>query len=400
MRNFACYLFVAIALLLCDNAQSAQNVASPDKKIVYLDPGHGGRRPGKSIADPDNPKAIIKEKDLNLNIAKKVKELIASKDEDIVVYLCREDDIDLREKVEDDNQSRALDANKKEADLYISIHCNSADDTSAQGVLVLVLDLGGNVQTKNESQASRFVEQGEFITLSAEDKRQAGYITARSRQANNDPFARMCGEFIGKRALKAGRNFQNVQARPTVWTVLYYSKCPSLIVECGYMSNKSELRYLKSEKGQNEMASIIGESIIEYFDVLDKMRAATDQSGDTGEQTNSTSQNESKSGAGTVAKESAPKSDGVANNTTSSKLKSGYTIQLLSSTKAVDENDSQFKAYRGKVMLKMGTGSYKYKYCYGTYATASEAKEELAKVRTYFKDAYVVRFEGDNIKSK
>jgi N-acetylmuramoyl-L-alanine amidase len=45
----------------------------------------------------------------------------------------------------------------------------------------------------------------------------------------------------------------------------------------------------------------------------------------------------------------------------------------------------------------MGTGSWCYKYCFGSYASAEEAKSDLAEVRKSFKDAYVVRYEAGKL---
>lgn len=81
-------------------------------------------------------------------------------------------------------------------------------------------------------------------------------------------------------------------------------------------------------------------------------------------------------------------------------LTSGYAIQLISSTYEVDTMDYQFKSYKGKVRLLMSTGRYKYKYCYGSYATREAAMQDLAEARKTFKDAYIVYFEGDNIVTK
>ena len=72
----------------------------------------------------------------------------------------------------------------------------------------------------------------------------------------------------------------------------------------------------------------------------------------------------------------------------------------MSSLKEVNINASQFKSYKGRVRLVMGSGNYKYKYCYGAYATAEEAKAELAEIRKSFKDAYVVRFRDGSIVTK
>ena len=81
-------------------------------------------------------------------------------------------------------------------------------------------------------------------------------------------------------------------------------------------------------------------------------------------------------------------------------LTSGYAIQLISSTYEVDIRDYQFKSYKGRVRLLMSTGKYKYKYCYGSYATREAAKHDLEEARKTFKDAYIVYFEGDKIVTK
>jgi aspartate-semialdehyde dehydrogenase len=78
-------------------------------------------------------------------------------------------------------------------------------------------------------------------------------------------------------------------------------------------------------------------------------------------------------------------------------LSEGYAIQLISSFYSVDTNDSQFKSYRGKVRELIGSGKYKYKYCYGSYATSADAQADLAEVRKIFNDAYIVRFKGVDI---
>ena len=62
--------------------------------------------------------------------------------------------------------------------------------------------------------------------------------------------------------------------------------------------------------------------------------------------------------------------------------------------------DYQFKGYKGRVRLLMGTGKYKYKYCYGSYATRDAAKQDLAEVQKTFKDAYIVYYEDKSIVTK
>ena len=76
---------------------------------------------------------------------------------------------------------------------------------------------------------------------------------------------------------------------------------------------------------------------------------------------------------------------------------SGYTIQILASDKQVKTSDSQFKGYRGKVNCYIGGGVLKYKYCYGSFSSRSEASQQLAAVKRSFKDAFVVRYSQGKI---
>jgi N-acetylmuramoyl-L-alanine amidase len=79
------------------------------------------------------------------------------------------------------------------------------------------------------------------------------------------------------------------------------------------------------------------------------------------------------------------------------KANDGYTIQLLASDKKIKTSDSQFKTYRNKVKCYIGGGKLKYKYCYGEFASRSEAQRKLSDVKRTFKDAFVVHYNGENI---
>jgi N-acetylmuramoyl-L-alanine amidase len=170
--------------------------------------------------------------------------------------------------------------------------------------------------------------------------------------------------------------------------VLYATDMPSVLTELGFMSNKSELAYMNSEKGQNAYARMLCDAVKEYVGHIDRL---------AGVETPmlSPSQEVAEEPVKTVVEATptaAPKSDAV-----EQKEQSGYTIQLLASDKAIKENDSQFKNYRSKVVCYMGGGVLKYKYCYGSYPTRQAAQQDLTAVKRTFKDAFIVRYEGENI---
>lgn len=85
---------------------------------ICLDPGHGGKDPGAVNGG-------FKEKDIVLNIALKLAEILRSNG--IEVFLTRDGDI------YDNVNEKAGKANRSNADLFISLHCNSAASVSANG---------------------------------------------------------------------------------------------------------------------------------------------------------------------------------------------------------------------------------------------------------------------------
>ena len=153
-----------------------------------------------------------------------------------------------------------------------------------------------------------------------------------------------------------------------------------MLVEIGYMTNAKDLAYITSVKGKKEIATALTDAIVSFFNGLDAISSA---------------ENEVAVSAAVTETKTETKSE-----STAQKLNCGYSSQLISSTCEVDTKDYQFKEYKGRVHLLMGTGKYKYKYCYGSYATREAAKQDLAEAKKTFKDAYIVYFEGDNIVTK
>lgn len=371
MRNLVGFLLFVAALFSATNVEAAQYVASP-KKVVYLDPGHGGRRPGAAVGND-------LEKNINLAISLRVREMLAEKMPDLVVHMSRAEDIDLHKDGAVDNFSRAKEANELQADLFVSIHANALENKKVKGAEVIVLQLGGDkLEEQNREKALRFVDDDEYVHISKIDKNSLGYINALSRQAYNDPVNRMFGGIVGREIEERGHSFLGVKVNPErVLTVLFNIECPGVIIEVGYMTNPDDLKYITSKSGQEELADAISDAIVEYMSLLDRMRGSVADDGGV-----------------------SASAEAVDSGSTSSVLTSGYTIQMLSSTRELNTNDSQFKQYRGRVMLKMGSGNYRYKYCYGSYASTGAAAADLAEVRKVFKDAYVVRYDGDNIATK
>ena len=208
-----------------------------------------------------------------------------------------------------------------------------------------------------------------------------GYIIALTNQMNNDPFNNTFARLADEQFKALKRHSRGVKFND--WTVLYWLEGPGALVELGFMTNDAELKYMLSESGEKALADALSDAIVEFVERLDKMQEYTAEGGASEASAEEVKAEESKS--------EEPKSE-------AERLEEGYTIQLLSSKHSLSLNDSQFKGYRGRVVELMGTGSYCYKYCFGSFKTRAEAREELERAKETFKDAYIVHYEGNKIK--
>ena len=358
MRNLIISLSLLVLLPLLWGVECMAETTQ--KRVVVLDAGHGNPRPGKV-------QNKVREADYVLEVTKLVKKQLSTRAKELDVYLTRSCDSSYHATQSVDNKMRAEFANKRGADLYVGIHANAHHKPTVNGCEVWVLTLNEKLMTQNDNVAARYADEGDFIDAKDLDRSSMGFMMALARQLDNEPYSRFFAEECCRNMSKYGLQNLGVKAGP-VFTVLYYFEGPGVIVELGYLTNEHDYNYLTSKNAKDEMATAIADAIITYFKTLDGSAAQTYVEESVEE----------------VKEE--PK-----------ELSEGYAIQLISSSYSVDTNDSQFKSYRGKVRELIGSGKYKYKYCYGSYATSADAQADLAEVRKIFNDAYTVRFKGVDI---
>ncbi|MBO7198489.1 MAG: N-acetylmuramoyl-L-alanine amidase [Alistipes sp.] len=368
MRKLIIALLVALLSPVFANAGESCNVAYEGRKrVVVLDPGHGYPRPGKVVGK-------VREADIVLAISKEVRRQLATKMPSLDVYLTRHSDSSYHANQNTDNRMRAEFANRKGADLTVGIHANALENTKVKGCEAWVLSLDEALMQQNNNRANLFADDGDALNINDLDTKSMGFIKVLTRQLDNEPrnrmFAQQCCDNISKYGLgslgvKSGK----------IWTMLYYLEGHGVLVEIGYMTNPSDLAYITSDKGKKEVATAIADAIASFFKGLDAISVDS-------------------------VEEAPAAVEEVATEVAQSDMSEGYAIQLISSKCEVDVYDYQFKGYKGCVRLLMGTGSYKYKYCYGCYPTREAAKGDLAEVQKTFKDAYIVYFKDSAIAVK
>ncbi|WP_339709630.1 N-acetylmuramoyl-L-alanine amidase [uncultured Kriegella sp.] len=251
MKKPFLFLFFILFFVLSFNFGSAQQ-PDDDKFIVVLDAGHGGH-------DPGNLGNGYFEKNIALNIVLKVGRIL-EQSPDIKVIYTRKDDTFI------DLYVRGEIANKANADLFVSVHCDS-HTSDAQGAGTFVLGLHANKQNFE-------IAKKENSVIYLEDNYE-------SRYANydiNSPesvigLTIMQEEFLDQSIALAKMiqdNFSGKlkrtdrKVKQAGFIVLHQTFMPSVLVETGFLTNKKEGAYLNSKKGQTEMGESISDAILNY----------------------------------------------------------------------------------------------------------------------------------------
>lgn len=223
------------------------------KPVIVIDAGHGGKDPGTIGVS-----LRTKEKNITLSYAKELgKYLVLSKK--YKVYLTRENDkfIPLFQRVEI--------ARKKKADLFISIHANSAEDNDVSGFSIYTLsetasDKRAEMLAQKENRAD-IIHGVDFSGASADIMKTL--IDLSQRQSKNDSakFANLAVRSIKNSKIEILQNSHRFAG----FAVLTAPDMASTLIELGYLSNKSEERLLNSIGYKRKVAESLLEAINEYF---------------------------------------------------------------------------------------------------------------------------------------
>jgi N-acetylmuramoyl-L-alanine amidase len=225
---------------------SAQTGPLRSASRVVLDPGHGGNDPGAIGASG------VREKDVTLDVAHRVAPILAK--QGLVVTLTRDDDryVTLEE--------RTARANGFNADLFVSIHCNAAENRARHGVETYVLDT-----TKDEIAAR--VAARENATSQAATA-ELGSLLASMRMADQATRSTKLAELL-QRATMASLHPEFPDAldggvHTAGFYVLVGARMPSVLFETSYISNGAEESRLASEQYKQRLADGIVNAVKAY----------------------------------------------------------------------------------------------------------------------------------------
>ncbi len=390
-------LLLLVGFALCLSAGRATVGAQETArglKVVVIDAGHGG---------PNFPGAVyggVKEKDINLGVALELGRLIEEGMKGVKVVYTRTTDKQFSTDLKTDLKKRSDLANAADGDLFISIHANAAKSPKARGVETLIMGESAKETTFN-SDVLYANNKDEFVDMS--DSREAAIVRAylQTLQFTYGQYSMAMARILQHNCSKAGRHVRSVKRQ--VLRVLYGTDMPSILTEVGFMTNPQELSYMKSKKGQQEIARTIYRSVCDYdafvrgsLQLVDVPETRLDEPEADEEQTETPEGQHAAADAASGQSAEAEKPAEVA-EVEKPEVEEGYTIQIISSNRRIGLNSPSLKTYRGRAREMIGTGRLPYKYCVGKYPTRAAAAKALPAVRKRFSDAFVVHYKGDKI---
>ena len=211
------------------------------RPVLVIDPGHGGYDSG-AVGFSN-----LYEKTVALEVAKKVKELLAK--DDIDVYLTRSKDefIELYD--------RAMFANNKGADLFISIHLNSyPDDRTVNGSEIYYFDFSKSSYARRIAWKENLDSKKDKTIIETWVKDKETSIEESKKFAN-----------ILENEIRTN-NITDRGIHSAEFAVLAYTRCPAVLYELDFLSNKTVEQKFKYETDYvKKFAEIIKKSVLKYF---------------------------------------------------------------------------------------------------------------------------------------
>ena len=326
----------------------------PKPFVVVIDAGHGGK-------DPGNRGNGYYEKKIALNIALELGKRLAREKNLKIIYTRKTDVfVDLIE--------RANIANRADADLFVSIHCD-AHNSQAYGAGTFVLGLHANQRNfeiaKKENSVIFFEDNYEENYAGFDPNNPESVIGLTLMQETYLDQSIAAADAIQKRFVR-NLNRKNRTVKQAGFIVLKYTYMPSVLVETGFLTNRNEGAFLNSKKGQNDMAEAIASAIIDYKNTLAQSVVDAVQ----------------------TTPNAAPKST----LSTAAVTKLEFSVQIAASQKSVGLESFNWKGLKGVFNEKQGKI---YRYYYGKTPTYEDAQRllKIAKSKGY-PSAFLVAFEN------
>jgi N-acetylmuramoyl-L-alanine amidase len=344
-------------------------------KKVVIDAGHGGHDPGNL----GTGRYKHSEKDISLEVALQLGDYIQRAFPDVDVIYTRKEDKFVTLK------GRTEIANKLPADVFISIHCNSAANTAAFGTETFVMSMTkekANLELAKRENSVVLLEENYEQTYGGLDPNNPEdmIVYELAQKVHMDQSVSLSAKIQDQYRERVSRRDRGVKQAP--YWVISFTTMPSILTELGFLTNKEEEDFLNSENGKVYMASAIYRAFKDYkaeiegvkFDIKDFDKPIEKSKPETSDKK-------------AEKEEEAPKVE------TPSELKNSpvvYKIQLLASSKQIELKPENFNGLDDVREYEV-QGLYKY-----TVGQVTDYKKAVSLQRTVrekaFQNAFIIAF--------
>jgi N-acetylmuramoyl-L-alanine amidase len=221
------------------------------KKRIVIDPGHGGHDPGAVGLHG------LYEKDVVLDIALKLRDIL-SKNPLYEVFLTRETDIYIP------LEARTAIANKKNADLFISIHANASPKRKAKGIETYLLNWTDNEEANRVAARENKISLKKMREMNRQVDELGGILGDLERQMKRDESVNLANQ-IQNSIVETLDNREDLGVKWAMFFVLFGARMPSVLVEVSFISNPEEEKLLSDISYRLQIAQAIADGLNRYF---------------------------------------------------------------------------------------------------------------------------------------
>ncbi|MEJ2715593.1 MAG: N-acetylmuramoyl-L-alanine amidase [Deltaproteobacteria bacterium] len=226
------------------------HVRTGKRFVVVIDPGHGGKDPGAV-----SPDGLLKEKDVVLDVSRRLKKIMEREHPDIDVFLTRADDRFLS------LEQRTALANSLNADLFLSVHCNASREGLSRGIETYYLSKASS--RKAMEVAAR--ENGIPLVKMSDLEATFLDLTVTSKRTESHRLASIIHNSLIQRLFQNRRISEDRGVKRAPFYVLLGAKMPAILVECAFISHSVDQRRLQSPHYLDRLAEGLAKGTCHYL---------------------------------------------------------------------------------------------------------------------------------------